>query len=401
MGRYLSGPFLFFCFFPYLTPVATNTDLQPYALLLSLVVCIIYRWRLPLALWLLGVPTLVALLLWMMDLSSFFAFRSFAGYLSLWTIAIATYVLLRQSDKVDRMLRSFVAFATWIWLVAGLIETFINPSLFASFIPNISLDVDRGVTGLATEPSFYAIYCIFLIGLNLLCRGNDRLIIALLLFQIVFLAKSAIGVVMLAILFAYWGVIFVSPHRLAVVALTAVAGALITKYVLPQFLDLRLASLVIDIWENPALVLQVDTSVNARVGHMLFSVYGFVDNLGLPHGFDHFHHYVADKLSDGDYVWLGVNEPGLKIMSGYGSALFELGVFGMFVPLAVTLMIFSHFRGRGRTAAVVNLYVHTIMFAAIQLSLPLLGVCLGYMAFRTGSQNCATSNLVKIAGEQE
>jgi hypothetical protein len=66
-------------------------------------------------------------------------------------------------------------------------------------------------------------------------------------------------------------------------------------------------------------------------------------------------------------------------MSGYGAALFELGAFGLLIPIAIALAITRYFRGRTRVAIFVACYVTTVMFSAIQLSLPLLGLMLGVL----------------------
>jgi len=80
-------------------------------------------------------------------------------------------------------------------------------------------------------------------------------------------------------------------------------------------------------------------------------------------------------------VWLGSLDDDLKIMSGYGAALFELGFVGLLYLVSFTLASYKYFRGDIKTFLVLTAFVHTIMFAAVQMSLPLLGFLIGYLSF--------------------
>ncbi|WP_156438348.1 hypothetical protein [Burkholderia sp. BDU5] len=373
-----AGAFLFFCFFPYVQIVPTASDLQPYAFVMSLAVCLAARGGLPREVWLFAASSFAALVLWLIDDRSFFGFREFLTFLSLTTVTAAA-VSLSRTRHGWALLRRYVVFATFCWLIVGLVERLAEPSMMSALIPNTSLDPGRGVTGLATEPSFYGIYCLCLLGLNYLCNNGNRIVSLALLFQIVVLAQSSIAVLLLVIFAIYWLIFFVSPKNLVLASLAVLAILWILADLLPQFRSMRIAQLPLDFIGDPWVVLETDASLNARLGHSLFSLLGFADNWGAPHGFDHFHEYVGKKLSEVDYVWLGRRDPGIKIMSGYGAALFELGVFGLPIPVAVAFAIKRHFRGHTRVAIFVVCYVTTVLFSAIQLSLPLLGLMLGVL----------------------
>jgi hypothetical protein len=374
----IAGVFLFFCFFPYIEILPTESDLQPYAFIMSLAVCLTARGKLPREIGLLSASAFAAFVLWLLDDRSFFGFREFLSFFSLTTVTAAAVSALRTSHGL-LLLRRYVVFATYCWLIVGLIERLVTPSLMSALIPNMSLDSDRGVTGLATEPSFYGIYCVCLLGLNYLCNSGDRRISLALLIQIIVLAQSSIAVLLLIVFVIYWLLFFVSIKKLILASLAVLVMLWIIPDLLPQFNAMRIAQLPLDLVADPRAVLETDASLNARFGHSLFSLLGLFDNWGAPYGFNHFYEYVGKKLSEVDYVWLGRRDADVKIMSGYGAALFELGAFGLLIPIAVALAIKRYFRGRTRVAIFVGCYVTTVMFSAIQLSLPLLGLMLGVL----------------------
>ncbi|MEA3117339.1 MAG: hypothetical protein QOI13_609 [Paraburkholderia sp.] len=393
-----AGAFLFFCFFPYIEIIHTESDLQPYAFVMSLAVCLTARAKMPLEIGLLAASAIAAFALWLLDDRSFFGFRESLSFFSLTTVTAAAVSVLRTSHGLS-LLRRYVVFATTCWLIVGLIERLVTPSLMSAFIPNMSSDSVRGVTGLATEPSFYGIYCVCLMGLNYLCNSADRRVFMALLFQVIVLAQSSIAVLLLLIFVSYWVIFFVSIKKLVLALLAVLSILWIIDNVLPQLDAMRIAQLPLDFIADPRAVLETDASLNARLGHSWFSLLGVFDNWGAPYGFNHFHEYVGKKLGEVDYIWLGRLDANVKIMSGYGAALFELGAFGMLIPIAVALAIKRYLRGRTRVAIFVVCYVTTVMFSAIQLSLPLLGIMLGVLlAFSRPDVGAAGAGRVAIGG---
>lgn len=372
--------FFFFCFFPYFAPLALPSDLQPYAFIISFYIFFkaFLRCRgLPRLVWLLVIPPIVALYLTFINGESFFALRAFFSYLSLFTITAATYFTL-QVPEYRLILRKFIHIATYVWIIAGIIELF-EPHIFSIIISNISIDADRGVVGLATEPSFYGIYCFTLIFLNYLVNDNNRKICFLLIAQIFLLAQSSITIIFFAIIFFYWIIFFFSFRAAIILIATTIVVALLFNFVKPEIADTRISFLAIKLFEDPFGLVADDVSINARIGHILFSLHGFIDNLGAPFGFGVFQNYVQLKLIETDFQWLGFLGPGLKIMSGYGGALFELGIFGLLIIYVFSVSITRYFQKRIRYQLFFLFAINTIMLAAIQLSLPFIGVILGVL----------------------
>ena len=91
------------------------------------------------------------------------------------------------------------------------------------------------------------------------------------------------------------------------------------------------------------LFLATDASVNERFNHAFFSLYGFLRNWGIPHGFDAFAQNVSDIRCSGMFHNLFISyfniERYHRIMSGIGALFFELGVIA-FLPLYVIMKNF-------------------------------------------------------------
>ena len=63
----------------------------------------------------------------------------------------------------------------------------------------------------------------------------------------------------------------------------------------------------------------------------------------------------------------------------YGSILFELGFFGMVVPVTYSIVIFRAFRYGIKDMLVRMLFLNSILFTAIPLSLPFVGLYIGLL----------------------
>jgi len=387
--------FAWAAFFPYIAVISTGTDLQPYALILgSAVILFTQNWRWPIEIWILAGGFAGAGLVAAGQPPTFVVLRGVLGYATPFVVAAATYAIMELRPAI---LNRMISFSPYVWLSVGIVQLAVNRDFLISMIPTMSSGLDRGVTSLATEPSFYGVVCVFLMVLNYLRDPRAKLVQWLLLVQVVFIAQSAITILFLALLLMYSAIFQFSLKRTAVLILvTAVLFAVAVALSRPGS---RLSSLAADLLANPLQLLLVDTSVNVRIGHMLFSIIGSLQSRGVPHGFGRFAEFVRHSSSTlvPGFTWLGAtDDDNLKIMSGYGGALFELGVIGLAFPLAITLSVRRYFRESLGAFLVAAMFLHSVMFAAIQLSLPLLGVLIGYMSF-VGQERHQVRNLESLS----
>src|SRR3546814_97429 len=261
----LAVAFHLFCLFPYLAPVPLPTDTQPYALLVSGAVLLLVGLRTPIpaAILALLLPVAVALLLLPADAGNLTAWRSALAYVSLFAVAAATVLLARSGYGIsDRLLTA----AVYVWTAVGAAQFLIDRGFLTGVVSQARTTVDRGVTGLATEPSHYATAAAFML-LLLFLRGRARSLAGLLcIVQVVLLAQSAQVAFLLAFAALVYGLVLVRPAMLVLALLAPVAAVLVWAAGLGiEARGVRILELVSLLLDNPALLVLADPSGNQRV----------------------------------------------------------------------------------------------------------------------------------------
>ena len=133
--------------------------------------------------------------------------------------------------------------------------------------------------------------------------------------------------------------------------------------------------------ENPGTLVLVDASANNRASHIFVSVSGFVDNFFLPRGVhgqawvDYFYEQVSVRP---DLFWFAF--PGAQIMSGYGKALFELGLLSIPIIVAVNACFTSRIWADPGVKFSMIVMVNLLLVSSIPLSHPLIPVLIGWLA---------------------
>lgn len=146
--------------FPYVSPVPTPYDTQPWALALSLLILTMFlgsgRFLLPCPLWALLISFIYAALIFSFNRGPMLgALRSLVGYASVFCIAGAAYLTARWLRP-----KVFVG-AVLIWALVGFIQLTVYKEFGQQLVPRLSTSAERGVTSLAVEPSYYAITAVF------------------------------------------------------------------------------------------------------------------------------------------------------------------------------------------------------------------------------------------------
>lgn len=369
-------------FFPFLAPIPFKTDVQPYAVVIATILLFSSEdQRVPRLLCGLLLPVFAALGCVILQHFSGYGIRAFFGYWSLFINAAAGYIVCRRDP---RLIVKWMLVASVAWLLIGIVEQFIDRSMMRVLIPNTSTDSSRGVTSLATEPSFYGIFGFFMILLARVMGRETKLLRWSWFGQIFLLARSVMGVLAVALEVAAREIVRLRPKYLALLG-AACMGLIWGIHEIPSDLNVRELYLIVTILNNPISLITGDVSVNARLDYMLYSVKGFVDAFGMPHGFDTFGAYINRLvMNDPNVIWLGEDPAGMRIMSGYGSALFELGWFGVAIPTVLTACAWKRFRGDWREFLSFAIALNVVMFSAIQLSLPLIGLLAGACLAQAG-----------------
>lgn len=315
-------------------------------------------------------------------INSFDLFRAIIGYLSVPLFYIAFY---NYYTRYDFPIKLFFAI-NFLWLVMGLIEFFL-PEIGGLFASNRTT-LDRGVTSLAPEPTFFAMYLFFSSWILIEVRNKiDHfrkyifLMLCLNFLGVVFLAKSSMILlfyilVLFAFLLAYLPAFRISK-KFILIFIIIVALIFIILLVGYFFLiDSRLYRLSVLLFSGYSFfdLAISDASINQRIESIYFSIRGSFSNYLFPGGLDTFITTRDSLLSNtGHYFWYLSSSN--KIMSWIGSFVYELGFFGVLSIAAFFAAVYRKFRG-----SICYFFVlFFILLSAIPIAFPLLPMLLAVL----------------------
>jgi hypothetical protein len=165
----------------------------------------------------------------------------------------------------------------------------------------------------------------------------------------------------------------------AIIAMIALGGAIFVLFMYGGDLlaGTRIGGLLMIAKQAPLRILQLDQSVSARVASIFYSLKGAIDSALVPHGFNAWKLY-ANAQNAAYRTTFSADSPIDRIMSGYGSALFELGWVGLTIPILITIGGVK-FMWRDNPARAISflLVVHLLLFMPVPLTFPLVGLVIG------------------------
>ena len=376
--RRLKAFWLFlFIFFPYVTIFDFGTDLQPWAMIYAFLLSLSFVKRFNGSELLLVYLLAFSLSMILISELNFSSIRSISGYMSLFFITFASYRVLKQKNFDHNKLMKF---SIIIWVLVGFIQLLFDKSFASQILPRASSAGARGVVGLAPEPSYYGITMIFFILLLAHSNTKNKFVYVLIcVATIFFLAQSAMNILFLFLGLLIYLVINLKLKYILFLTVTILSAPLLIELI--NF-DSRAINLARVLLENPSMLLYTDASINDRFFHIFLSVKGAFDNYLLPGGFSTWNDYAFDmsrQMSDLIIIeWFSING---RIMSGYGSSLYELGVFGLLLPAIITRQLWVLYKERMRVFLVFAASINLLMMNAIPIGFPLFCFYLGYLNF--------------------
>jgi hypothetical protein len=365
-------------FFPYFRLVPTGSDLQPHFLaanaLLLLVFGYVVRWRIELTVRLFYCWVMLLYCVVLFTAYQHFDLRGLSPYVTLVTVTLSGYVMWRH-----RMIRpAWIKWFIWTWFIVGAVQATVYRDFMTQVLSRATTTEHRGVVGLAPEPSFYATMCFFIF-LYLRMAGAaghyDRKTVRfygwLLVAQVALFAQSPVGLVMLTIYFAIRAVLTLDWRAIAFLIATPTILFIVGYYL---FGDSRVGQLIGLVVEEPSLLFLAEGSINDRVAHIFFSIYGFLGSFPLPfgHGTGQWRQFLETNVPQFP-VFFWVTEAD-RVMSGYGSLMFELGIVGLIMPVMV---LWSFLRQRDIELKIVGLTITATMFSAIPMAFPMFSLLFG------------------------
>lgn len=384
LARWLHFAFFVAVLFPYLRVLPTGSDVQPTALALGAVVILASATgRFPRIITPLFVVLAASLLVGAVTGVNATAVRGMANYFSLCVISFATYSALKARGGLSRRL---VAITVWVWFSVGLLQFAVSRSFMTGLLSNARTTANRGVVGLAPEPTAYGIHCLILLVLvqELFDGRARRVLVGALWIQILVFAQSSMTILILLT----WGLLHLAANAGARKTLiggsaAVVVGAVVVRQLAAlaeQVRGVRVLDLLRLVVSAPALVLARDESVSERVGAVFFSLFGAVNGWLLPHGFVSWRGFIQEA-GPRFARYIPHYSVGDRIMSGYGAALYELGFVGLLVPFVVTQaasLRYAHDRKRFITIA---LLLNLLFLMALPLAYPPIGFLIGYFCY--------------------
>jgi len=352
IGNLLFILLLLFSFFPYVTLGGlSGIDSQPNALIVSLVLFFFYsRSKIDIRLFLLLLVLIVSMLIYIYSFPfTFNSTRSLINYVSLFFV---TYVTFEGLKRTNGLSFNIYKYSVYCWFIVGCVQLFLWSNFLSFLLPRgnseSTLMTGRGIVCLAPEPTFYGLMCFMfmIIGyINFSDRKSIKYIFMILLIQLIFFSRSSLCIISLlfvCILYLFVSFFYMNYKLKIIFLLSGCFVFSISFYVLLNFLndlhDYRVGNLLTYLFNNPLEFLFMDASVNERFNHLFFSIYGSVSNYFVPYGYDSFndyiklmHHNSSFNIFFSEYLY---GREYIRILSGVGGLLFELGFVGLF-PLYI------------------------------------------------------------------
>lgn len=338
---------LFIFLFPNLSILGLdNIGSQPNSIILAvLALPFLNIKRLPLNLTVLLIIAIPAILLIVYSPLNMTTFRSLTNYCSLAFVPLAVYKLLHflTVEQFKKLLKVGI----WIWCFVAIIQLFFNPNFLSFLLPHQSgsLVAGRGVTSLATEPTYYGYYiCLFISLVLVFFKRKEKIIyITLLLIQLLFFSISTTAIITIIVSIFLYAFIASNKARMFILGSGVITLFLFyyifyidTSLLNSSLKNIRLVGFIQSVLENPTNVLILDGSGNRRFLGIFLSFRGAMDSFFIPNGYDNFNAYV---FSNGVKMRYGYLMSFLKayprILSSVGGILFELGLFGIISLIAI------------------------------------------------------------------
>jgi hypothetical protein len=384
---------MFLVLFPYLKFPFVNFDTSPYALVLFSIILLSFlikgRFLIPKYFILILIPTLLSILLFFVNLKEIdlLVYRSIVGYLSVFLISLGTYFLFKSNFEYDFTLR-FITYVLYLWIAVGILQVLVDPHLFTFFINRSTSSEARGVTSLAVEPAYFGTHILFIYLLiwylhKLKGSKTPKIIFLLVTASIIILSQSMTSILVMLMVFFF---LFQSSWRASDIfkfISTLVVFFSLGTYLLSSFGEngLRSVYLAQQILSSPEKILLVDGSVNVRVMHPVIAIYSSYSNYFIPFGYSSFLYAFTEFSTE----FPGLIHPytvyltGNRIFSGFGQAIFELGIFSLCYPLCVYLFLRKALFTR-ISSLMLTLAMFIILITPITFNYPVFGFFIGLIA---------------------
>ena len=376
---------LFFCLTPWASWGTNALDSQPFPLLFSMAYILIFGRCMIVSRAYMSVAfmsvTFLCVTAAQMNASAYQLVRASVNYITIPVVLIFYYDFAKRYSIPVVFIRRI----NYLWIAVGVLESY-SPD-FTSWASALRTTPERGVTSLAPEPTFFAVYLIFsswliLISENYKPTRNSHFLIITNIFCIVVLAKSSMGIMFLIPFGLAWysgryGFSYnILPFALGVVLIGLTAHSQL-ELISQLFDGTRVGTIAgnLDQASINAIILS-DASINVRLEHVVVPIQALVENSFLPHGFSGYEAASIPIINSYNGFWYSPG--GDNIMSWTGSFLFEMGFLGVFY---IAYLGYSCWNGRiNRLVELLMLLV--LLITAIPLAFSLVPLVLATLRMK-------------------
>ena len=350
---------------PYVKLFPNQFDTQPHVLIAAFIGAVYFYRGMRIEHVLLFIPMFGAVFVSLLyDKSAELVIRSIVTYSTPFMVALFVFGILRN----DTMLRKSITYLVYLNFFVCVLQVVWGGEIISGLVA-VRTSLDRGVTGLAIEPSFLGIQAIFFYIILTMTNGS-RVAKLLCVLELVIFSQSALAIIMAAFLmFAY----LIRMRRIMHLILFSIAiGLSIFFAVFVLGADSRLFHMLSMVFIDSGNLLDMDGSASERYSHLYLSIISSFRNIFFPMGFSQF----SIVLDHEARFWVG--ESTNKIMSGLGASLFELGWFSF--PY---FFLMWNLRSVGESSvAWISVVALCLLYSnALPLSSPFFGIILGYLIF--------------------
>ena len=335
----LGAALLLLIAFPYIQFVPSSSYTQPFSLLLGSALFLMQftlLWRLPFTdrVALIGLATL-GTVLFLVTCIPYADVQEYKYLLNYITPLFVTVTALRYIESNPRMALRLIRLAIMAWIAVAALQKFWNPG-FATFLlgewGTHSLDIvqsGRGVISLAPEPTHHAFHILLLAACVALLDfgGRSRWLLLLCIADAVLLAASSSAILVLGMAGLVW-LVACRPRWIilaAIVAALAWSSGVSVDWFLVS--GTRAHTLISEVLADPANLMNIDYSLNIRLGGMSSVLIDTVQNAFAPRGISKDAWNDARGALLNQMTWLkDLSASGPP--SGIGLLLFQTGLFG-------------------------------------------------------------------------
>ena len=352
--------FVVFCLMPFILPnPILKTDVQPYAMILGVlvilidIVCLSFvdRKAGSALFGIAGLTFLAAIVVMVFSGFSMNALRALYNYLAVAVIPYAAFIVIKKTGELPE---SLIKVLILIWFFVGSVQFFVSRSFMSGLISGSRFSESyRGVLGLASEPSFFGIACFYFLHMTQRFKKHQIVFMALAVLMGVLYAQSAMGIIFIAAFLAVYLVDALNTKVGKYIWTVAVVGVIAFFILLNTVLvGTRIYELYSKLVDGGADGLLSDESASIRFNAVIRAITNAFENFLMPMGF------------------------GERIGSGYGGFLCELGLFSLPILAAISGVMAKTFNKKFSRVAYFIL-VTALLFNNTQIGNPLLLFVLG------------------------